>query len=370
MNPALIRRNSVEESFLTLRPGSDDPIHSLLKQLAALVLGEEVPQVLELRYFGSLDTFEAIRNGLTELPGSGEWPVSFLDGAPSPNGGATGIQLHTVRGTEVETVRLGETIVGRAFHDEGARYCIFGGVGPDDPSAPAANQAQSTLFRLEAALQAQGMELRNLVRTWFFLDDILGWYGEFNETRTRIFRERGIFEGYVPASTGIGGVNHRGAALLASALAMEPTAPDVGVTEIPSPLQCPAGTYGSSFSRAAELAGPGFRRVLVSGTASIDSHGRTTHVGSVADQMARTVDVVGAILRSRGMGFRDVSRGNAYFKTARHALAFGPTLQELGVPSERLLISRNTVCREDLLFELEVDAVSERRDGAGRRRSR
>jgi enamine deaminase RidA (YjgF/YER057c/UK114 family) len=357
MNPALIRRNSVEESFQTLRPDSDDPVRSLLTQLGTLVMGEGLPQVLELRYFGSLDTFDAIRSGLSELPGSGEWPVSFLDGAPSPTGGAAGIQLHTVRGAQVETIRLGETIVGRAFRDEGARYCILGGVGPDDLSAPAAKQAEATLLRMEAALQAQGMELRNLVRTWFFLDDILGWYREFNETRTRTFRERGIFDGYVPASTGIGGMNRRGAALLASALAMEPVARDVGVTEIPSPLQCPAGSYGSSFSRAAELTGPGFRRVLVSGTASIDPQGRTTHVGSVTDQMALTVDVVEAILRSRGMGFRDVSRGNAYFKSARHAVAFGPALRELGVPTERLLISRNTVCREDLLFEMEVEAV-------------
>jgi enamine deaminase RidA (YjgF/YER057c/UK114 family) len=356
MNPALIRRNSVEE-FQTLRPNSDDPIHSLLEQLGALVLTDALPQVLELRYFGSLDTFESTLDGLKDLPGSGEWPVSFLDGAPSPNGGAAGIQLHTVRGAQVETIRLGDTIVGRAFQDEGARYCILGGVGPDDLSAPMAKQAEATLLRMEAALQTQGMELKNLVRTWFFLDDILGWYGAFNETRTRIFRERGMFEGYVPASTGIGGVNHRGAAVLASALAMEPTARDVGVTEIPSPLQCPAGSYGSSFSRAAELAGPGFRRVLVSGTASIDPQGRTTHVGSAADQMALTVDVVEAILRSRGMGLQDVSRGNAYFKNACHAVAFGPALQELGVPSERLLISSNTVCRDELLFEMEVEAV-------------
>jgi enamine deaminase RidA (YjgF/YER057c/UK114 family) len=357
MNSALIRRNSVVESFQTLRPDSDDPVRSLLKQLDALALGEAGPRVLELRYFGSLDTFDAMRSGLNELPGSGEWPVSFLDGAPSPSGGAAGIQLHTVRGAQVETIRLGDAIVGRAFRDGGARYCILGGVGPDDLSATSAKQAEATLLRMEAALQAQGMELKNLVRTWFFLNDILGWYGQFNETRTRTFRERGIFEGYLPASTGIGGMNHRGAALLASALAMEPAARDVGVTEIPSPLQCPAGSYGSSFSRAAELKGPGFRRVIVSGTASIDPQGRTTHVGSVTDQMALTVNVVEAILRSRGMGFRDVSRGNAYFKRARHAVAFGPTLQHFGVPSERLLISANTVCREDLLFEMEVEAV-------------
>ena len=56
---------------------------------------------------------------------------------------------------------------------------------------------------------------------------------------------------------------------------------------LPSPLQCPALEYGSSFSRAAELRTPGWRRVVVSGTASIlpGSH-EVAHVGDVDAQTA------------------------------------------------------------------------------------
>jgi len=145
--------------------------------------------------------------------------------------------------------------------------------------------------------------------------------------------------------------------VVASALAMLPLEPGVSVKDIPSPLQCPAASYGSSFSRAAELAGPGFRRVLVSGTASIDPEGKTAHPGRVEDQIALTLRVVEAILDSRGMGWKDVVRGNAYFKDASHARALEPRLGDYGLPRERFLVSRNTVCREDLLFELEADAV-------------
>jgi enamine deaminase RidA (YjgF/YER057c/UK114 family) len=138
---------------------------------------------------------------------------------------------------------------------------------------------------------------------------------------------------------------------------MKPRAGETTVEEVPSPLQCPALDYGSSFSRAAEIKGPGFRRVLVSGTASIDSKGETAHAGQVEAQMALTVEVVSAILSSRGMDFKDVVRGNAYYRDTGSTEAFEAGLVGLGLPKEKLLASRNPVCRADLLFELEVDAI-------------
>jgi enamine deaminase RidA (YjgF/YER057c/UK114 family) len=209
---------------------------------------------------------------------------------------------------------------------------------------------------MEEALKGQGMELTDLARTWFFLHHILGWYKEFNGARTRIYQDRGIFQGYVPASTGIGGRNHRGSALLSSALAVKAGDSDTRVREVLSPLQCSAGDYGSSFSRAAELQSQQSRRLFVSGTASIDPRGDTAHAEDVKAQIGLTFQVVEAILASRDMGFSDVVRGNAYFKDAADALALGPALESHGLAPEQVVVSRNTVCREDLLFEMEVEA--------------
>jgi enamine deaminase RidA (YjgF/YER057c/UK114 family) len=357
MTQSVVTGRRIQEWFHTLRPEPYAPIQSVADRLQAVVLQEDWPQVLEVRVFGSSDTFEIAHEILSEFPGSREWPISILDGSPGPEGGLAGIQLHLVKGTPVETVRLEGEVVGRAFEDEGIRYCILGGVGPDDPLAHPGEQTTSTLIRMESALKTHGMELKNLVRTWFFLDHILGWYEDFNRARTEVYRDRRILQGYVPASTGIGGRNHTGSALVASALAIRSEDPRVRVEEIPSPLQCPAGEYGSSFSRAAELTGPGFRRVLVSGTASIDPSGETAHVGRVEAQVRLTREVVRAILESREMGFEDVVRGNAYFKDPAQARALGPLLQDFGLPAQKLVVSRNTVCRQDLLFEMEVDAV-------------
>lgn len=357
MTQAVVTGKRIQECFHTLRTEPNAPIQSIVDQLQSVVLEEDWPQVLEVRVFGSADAFGAILEILEEFSGSREWPISILDGSPGPEGGLAGIQLHMVKGAPVETVRLEGEVVGRAFEDEGVRYCILGGVGPDDPLAHPGEQTTSTLLRMEAALNTQGMDLKNLARTWFFLDHILGWYGDFNRARTEIFQDREIFRGYVPASTGIGARNHTGSAVVAAALAIRSGDPAVGVKEISSPLQCPAGEYGSSFSRAAELTGPGFRRVLVSGTASIDSLGRTAHVEQIEEQIRLTRDVVSAILESRRMGFEDVVRGNAYFKDTAQARVWGPALQDFGLPAPKLVVSRNTVCRRDLLFEMEVDAV-------------
>lgn len=357
MTGAVIQGKRAQEWFHTLLPDPDDPVQSLLDQLHSVVFGEGWPQVLEIRAFCSSDMFDVLMGGLGDFSGSDDWPISLLDGTPAPEGGIAGIQVHLVKGAPVHTVRLEEETVGRAFEDEGAQYCVLGGVGPYDPVTHPSDQTTSTLLRMEEALKGQGMELKNLVRTWFFLDHILGWYGQFNAARTAIFQDRGIFQGYVPASTGIGGRNHRGSALVASALAVRPKAQGVGVSDVPSPLQCPAGAYGSSFSRAAELTGPGYRRVLVSGTASIDPEGRTAHIGQLEAQIHLTVEVVRAILESRGMAFDDVIRGNAYFNNAGNAAALAPVLLDYGFPRDRLVFSRNTVCREDLLFEMEVDAA-------------
>lgn len=357
MTGAITHGNGVQEWFHTLLPDPSDPIPSLLDLLQETIFGEGWPQVLEVRVFGSADTFERVKDGIGDLLGSSDWPISLLDGSPAPGGGVAGIQLHLLKGAPVETIRLDGDVVGRAFQANETRYCVLGGIAPYDPLAHPMDQTLNTLLRIEEALATQGMDLKSLVRTWFFLDHILGWYGQFNKVRSQIFQDRGVFQGFVPASTGIGGRNHSGSALIASALAMKPRAGETTVEEVPSPLQCPAGDYGSSFSRAAEIQGPGFKRVLVSGTASIDSKGETAHAGQVEAQMALTVEVVSAILKSKGMDFEDVVRGNAYYRDTASTEAFETGLAGLGLPTDKLLASRNPICRADLLFELEVDAI-------------
>ena len=67
--------------------------------------------------------------------------------------------------------------------------------------------------------------------------------------------------------------------------------------------------------------------------------------------------VVHAILASRGMNWTDVTRALAYFKRAEHAPIFDKYRAENNVPPFPAVIVQNDICRDELLFEIEVDAI-------------
>ena len=67
--------------------------------------------------------------------------------------------------------------------------------------------------------------------------------------------------------------------------------------------------------------------------------------------------VVAGILASRGMGWDDVSRGIAYFKKRADIALFKKYCNVQGIEHFPLSVSHADVCRDDLLFEIEVDAV-------------
>jgi enamine deaminase RidA (YjgF/YER057c/UK114 family) len=305
-----------------------------------------------------------------------EWPVTWVleeGGRPSPrlrltsvasakdvgrgSAPAAGIHVQAVRGVPVRPIRMGGRVVGTVFENGHARYCVLGDIRPENAGLPREKQARRTFEMMEEALALAGMDFSHVVRTWLFIESILAWYGGFNRARTSFFTERGVFDGMVPASTGIGGTNSPGTAIVAGLLAIRPADGRVRIEPLPSPLQCPALEYGSSFSRAVEVTMPDHRRLFVSGTASIDSEGRTAHVGDVNRQVALTMEVVAAILTSRGMDWSDVTRAIAYFKHAADTPVFDRYCAERDIPPLPVVIANNDICRAELLFEIEVDAA-------------
>lgn len=97
--------------------------------------------------------------------------------------------------------------------------------------------------------------------------------------------------------------------------------------------------------------------MYISGTASIDPNGITAYVGDPDAQVALTMQVVHAILESRGMDWADVTRGLAYFKNAEDAPLFEKCHINNKLPLFPEVIAENCICRDDLLFEIEVDTI-------------
>jgi enamine deaminase RidA (YjgF/YER057c/UK114 family) len=351
-----LERRGLREVFATALPRASGELPALLRELKRLLDGLEA-EILEMRVFAESDTYRDFNQALMGRFGHLDWPVTYVYGDSCAGGRFAGVQTHAVSGVPVAPVSLGGTCIGRVFEDDYARYCVLGNLQSAAGLTSREAQTRDTFENMEKGLEVAGMDLSSLVRTWFFINDILEWYSDFNAVRTETYAARGMFERYVPASTGIGGGNPGNVAVVASALAMQAKGDYVVIKEIPSPLQCPARDYGSSFSRAAEISSPDVRSVLVSGTASIDQDGSTVHSGDLHAQVSHTLDVVQAILRSRGMDFADVTRGNAYFKHPRDSEVLNSYGGRYGLPEGRIVVSHADICRDDLLFEIELDAA-------------
>lgn len=349
---------------LTFRPQRDESAETVFARLARDLELREVEPVHVLA-FGDAQLAPAATARLADVLGERQCPVTWVEGAACDGGALAGVQVFTVARAEVERVRMGNRIAACVFSDGAMRHCVIGGLTPSLGVDSPASAARRTFELLEWTLAHAGFDLGDLVRTWFYLDDLLAWYDAFNRVRAEVYGRTHFRAGCLPASTGVAARNPAGAALTAAAWAMQPLSGVARVVEVPSPMQGPAWAYGSWFSRAVEViegdgAGIGTgttRRLWISGTASIAPDGRTLHPGMAHAQIEHTMRVVGAILDSRGYGFGDVTRAVAYFKSASAAALFGAWLERRELRRLPVVPAVCGICRGDLEFEIELDAA-------------
>jgi len=342
-----VRRGGISASCLGVQQSGDDPM------AAFRGFTSKPASVAAQLVFGGC----AFHEEASAMMGGSRWPMMWLQGDSCSGQHVSGFQALLVEGTKVERLKLDGHVVGTRWSDADAEYCLLAGIMPSDITQSRTLQTRGVFERMETVLAGAGMSFLDVVRTWLYLDHLLDWYGEFNAVRTAFFRERGVFDRVVPASTGIGAGNPGGAALLAGALVIRPKHSGVRIEAVPSPLQCPALDYSSSFSRAVELGFPDRRELFISGTASIAPGGESVHRGDVPAQIDLTMRVVEAILASRGMSWSDTSRAIAYFQDIRDAPLLADYCRASGIIEFPVVNAHATVCRDDLLFEIELDAM-------------
>jgi len=352
-----VSRPCYRKFYITAHPDKTGKHYSMFDNLGDF-LRKHNASIVTQDVFGGCELYAEGISALARTCGTVDWPVTWIGGAGSSQKNLTGTQVYAISGVSVQPVRLDGNIVGGVFEDDDATYCLLGDLRPTDLSCSRAEQARATLEKIEAALGTIDMGFSNVVRTWFYISEILSWYDEFNMVRNNFFTERGVFEGVVPASTGVGVANPAGAALVAEVFAVKAKNNNVGVKAVASPLQCPAIDYKSSFSRAVEVVLPDHRRLYISGTSSIEIDGKTAHVGDVEKQIARTMEVAGAILESCNMTWADTSRAIAYFKDIENAPLLDKYCRENRLPHMPIAVAHGDICRDELLFEIELDAVS------------
>lgn len=344
-----IERQGYKEHIISVDIGngitSTKDIAGKIRVLGMEVLGQFI--------LAGCEQYEPVRKAMGHI----DWPLTWIQGDACSGGELHSSQIIAVSGISTKPVILGNEVVGRLYEDDHAIYCRIAGIIPGDISATPEKQALSVFEQMEEALVSAGLQFTDVVRTWLYLDDLLQWYGAFNKVRTAFFTRHEVFDHLVPASTGIGACNPYHAALMADALVVKPKNSSCKVQAVASPLQCPAVSYKSSFSRAVEISYPDLRHLLISGTASIGTDGRTIHTGNPANQVEQTMKVAEAILVSRDMGWEDITRAIAYFKDMSSLNLYEKYCRENSIPSFPRAVSHADICRDDLLFEIEVDAV-------------
>ncbi|MFZ4776032.1 MAG: Rid family hydrolase [Terrimicrobiaceae bacterium] len=339
------------ESHLTLEcPAGKSEFRDALEELSgASVIGVDV--------FGTQEQTADMKR-LVRQAGI-ESPVTAVISRAQSGGG---LQVQAVSGKAPSPILLDGKIAGYQVGSNGADFCFLGGLTPDNSGSSPEDQTGEVFSKIEKALSAAGMGFNHVIRTWFYNDEILDWYTGFNRVRTGFFHRHAIQR--MPASTGIGAPNPAGTALVAKALAVRSDDCSTAVREVRSPLQCDAFAYGSAFSRALEVADARSRTLYISGTASIEPGGKSVHKGDAAGQIRLTMEVVEAILGEAGMDFGDTTRAVGYFRDPEHIAIWNDFSR--GLPALPLLAVGCHVCRDDLLFEIELDASS-KMDSKGRR---
>jgi enamine deaminase RidA (YjgF/YER057c/UK114 family) len=223
------------------------------------------------------------------------------------------------------------------------------------PGSDAYEQTLGMFGLAEELLQRAGMEFRDVVRTWISMRHIDRDYGALNRARRAFFAARGIEP--VPASTGIGGGPVSGAHDLCLSVYAVKAGHALVKTVMTSPTLNEASEYGADFVRGLRIPDSNKVALYVSGTASIDEHGRTVHLGDLDAQADRMLVNIAALLEGQGAGFADVVHAITYLKHSADAERIQEKLRRAGFAGFPHALVAAPICRPDLLCETEALAV-------------
>jgi len=123
----------------------------------------------------------------------------------------------------------------------------------------------------------------------------------------------------------------------------------------------------SSFSRALSLDFGEYNVVLISGTASVDENGASVHLGDFRAQCWRTFRNITELLKAEEMTWYDIVRTTCYLRDMSRdyddfniiRTTFYNWLKLDPLPASTAI--QASICREDLLVEIEAIAVSKKK---------
>jgi enamine deaminase RidA (YjgF/YER057c/UK114 family) len=335
----------------------------------AEVLSERGMVGVHERIFGSLsvehDVMSARRQAFTSFGISPENPVTYIEGNPPWGKGLAGVIIHAVKKDEVWTIMDSGVPCGRGWRLNSVTHLLLQNIQAFHSRTPyhtsTSLQARLMIDRAERILRENGASFKDVVRTWFYLSDILGWYAGFNKVRNETYGEFAIMPGpgdrelLLPASTGIQGGTPSGAACAMDLIAVLNS--ENFTRKFSNPSQLDAFRYGSAFARASIVINGSADLIEVSGTAAIDEHGVSLYPGDIRAQIDCTFDKVQALLEQEGAGLKDICSATVFVKQPEFAEIFYEMAANRGLENFPCVCIVADVCREELLFEIDAEAV-------------
>jgi enamine deaminase RidA (YjgF/YER057c/UK114 family) len=331
-------------------------------------------EIVQERVFGSLSVEAAVRSARREalqsrgIPWDG--PLTYVQGRPAWGEGLAGVIIHALPASPISghtwAILDGGVPCGRAWRTADATFVTLQNIqGPaqgleGDNTPP--SQTRRMLEQAERILRAQGLDYRHVVRTWIYLSNILGWYGDFNRARNARYAELGLMPGpndrqsVLPASTGIGADLPGGAACTLDLLAV--AAADGGrvIRHMGNRRQQEAYRYGSAFSRGTAISGPRGTLIEVSGTAAIDENGKSLYPNDIRSQVRCTLAKVDSLLHQARASLKDICAATVFVKKPEHAEVVREVTADLGIENLPAVCVVADICREELLFEIDAEA--------------
>ena len=212
---------------------------------------------------------------------------------------------------------------------------------------------------LQTTLNEMNYNASDIVRTWFYLNNIFTEYSDFNQARNQFFIQNDIsFEinsKDLPASTCIAGKTYcdNSAMML---VAMNSEKKLFSKQRIYNDMQNEAEgnnyLYQPAFSRGMLVSNDMEYEFQLSGTASVGKDGQTKFEGNPKKQIELTLKNIMNILDSVGMQMSNIVESNVFIKSKKYYAVFIDICMQLEIDFPYVCIVGD-VCRRDLLFEID-----------------
>ncbi len=169
-----VSRPCCRKFYISAHPGRNGEQYSMFANLGRFVR-EQKADIITQDVFGGCELHTEGIDALENTCGKIEWPVTWIEGYGRRGKSLTGTQAYAISGVSVEPVLLDGRVVGGAFEDDDATYCLLGDLRPSDISLSRTDQTRTTFEKIEEALQLVGMDFSDAVRTWLYINEILSW---------------------------------------------------------------------------------------------------------------------------------------------------------------------------------------------------